>query len=104
MGSLCFCMRKLGVLKTEEQLYKVTKQEKGKRATSSPRCPVKIYEKDSSGGWSHLETLDGEKPSANKRMAYTDMESDSTSWANAIDSIRFYDSSAIVEEKKSFRM
>lgn len=95
-------MRKLGVIKTENQTYKVKKQEKGKRSTSSPRCPLKVYEKDSEGGWSHLETLDAERPSADKSLAYTDMENDSTSWQNAIDAIRFYDESDIVDERRNF--
>lgn len=83
-------------------MYRITKQEDGTRATSTPRCPLKIYEKDSEGGWSHLETLDAEKPGADKSMAFTNMETDSTSWQNAIDAIRFYDESKIVDERRNF--
>jgi hypothetical protein len=61
-----------------------------------------LFECDSSGGWSHLETLDDEKPRTNKRKVFTRIEGDRTSWENAIDAIRFYDESEIVEEKRSF--
>jgi hypothetical protein len=93
-------MRKLGLIKTEQNMYKVTKQEKGSQKTTSPRCPLKIYEKNSDGGWSHLETLDAETPNADKSMVFTDLESDQQSWDNAIEAIRFYDDSEIIEERR----
>ena len=102
VGCVVVCMRKLGLIKTEEQVYKVMKQEEGVRAQTSPRCPLKVYEKNSDGGWSHLETLDAEKPGTNKRKAFTRIEGDVTSWNNAIEAIRFYDESEIVEERRSF--
>lgn len=95
-------MRPLGVLRTEQQAYKVTMQEEGKRGMSEPRCPIKVYEKDDSGGWSHLETLDGEKPGTDKNKAYTRLKSERQAWQDAIDAIRFYDNTDIVDERKKF--
>lgn len=78
-------------------------QEKGKRrASNKPRCPVKIYEKDSDGGWAPLETLDAEKPTANKDSAFTDMKTPLTCWNEAIEAIRFYDESETRDERRKF--
>lgn len=93
-------MRKLGILKTEEQTYKIKMQEEGRRSTSTPRCPIKIYEKDPDGGWEHLETLDGEKPGTDKKSAYTNMKSTSQAWDDAVEAIRFYDETDIVKTKR----
>lgn len=96
-------MRPLGFIKTENQMYKITKQEKGhRRASGQPRCPVIIYEKDSDGGWSHLSELDAESPQSDKRSASPIMEDDNTSWRNAREEITFFDDSDIVEERKKF--
>lgn len=95
-------MRKLGVLKTQNQTYLVEMQEEGKRSTTEPRCPIEIYEKDDEGGWSFLESLDGEKSTADKRSAYTDMKSPSQAWEDAIEAIRFYDESEIVDKRTNF--
>lgn len=95
-------MRELGIVKKENQMYKVTMQEEGLRSTTSPRCPIKVYEKDDSGGWSHLETLDGEKPGTDKNKAFTNMKSEYQAWQDALETIRFYDESDIVDERKKF--
>lgn len=91
-------MRQIGVLKTEQQTYKVTKQERGKRATSKPRYPAKIYEKNPEGGWEFLESFDAKKPHKKNRM-----KSDSDVWQDAIERIRFYDESEIVDERTQFK-
>lgn len=77
-------------------------QEEGKRGLSEPRCPIKVYEKNSDGGWSHLETLDAEKPGTDKNRAYTRLKTASKCWQDAIEAIRFYDESDIVSERKKF--
>ena len=96
-------MRKLGLLKTENQAYKIKIQEDGTRlANAEIRVPIKIYEKSSSGGWDHLETIDGEKLGADKNLAHTDRKTNTQAWDDAVDTIRFYDESDIIETKKRF--
>lgn len=93
-------MRDLGFLKTENQMYKITMQEDGFQEVTEPRCPINIYEKDANGGWSHLETIDGEKDGTDKNMAFTNMKSTDQAWHDAIDVIRFYDESDITTERR----
>ena len=95
-------MRKLGKLKTETQVYKITMQEVGSRSLTDPRCPIIIYEKDTSGGWSHLETIDGEKESVDSSVEPVDMKDEGDAWSDAVEIIKFYDDSDIVVENKEF--